>query len=262
MTAVFMREVSRQPPGGNRPLVDQVTLEIDRGELVNLAGQSGAGKTSLLRLVNRLDEPTAGEIQVLGRSIHDWPVRELRRKAAFVFQEPVLVGKTVRDALAMVYQVWGDGSADIESNALEVMLENVRLGAPFLERNCQELSIGQKQRVSIARALLTRPEILLLDEPTSGLDEQTGQELLEFLLELNQSQGVTILIANHRMAEVQYLGGRLVVLRQGSVVADGSVHHLFKNPPSKEVSDFLKGSQRKRSPAEPDEPSQVRGGRS
>lgn len=240
MTALHLRGVRRVAPKGGAVILERIDLRAGRGEWLNLAGPSGSGKSSLLRLLNRLDEADGGEIEVLGRPLADWPVRQLRRRAALVFQEPVLIGNTVREALTLPLQIWQE-QAPVEEGVLAESLQGVGLSGDFLDRRCDSLSVGQRQLAAIARALLTGPALLLLDEPTAGLDEQSAQQLLQHLLRLHRERGMTVLIANHRLAEVRGLGGRLVVLLEGSVAADGAMAQVFADPPGSAVREFLQG---------------------
>ena len=246
--AVTLRQVSQRILPGGPLVLSNIDLTIHAGELVNLAGPSGSGKSTLLRLLNRLDDPLEGEVAVLGRPLTDWPVRALRRESAFVFQEPVLLSATVRQELRLPFLLRGEANAPdaavdaARDSGQSDALEAAGLGPEFLDRSCKALSVGQRQRVALARALVTKPKILLLDEPTSGLDEETAFQLLNRLKEINRRYGTTLIVANHRLAEVRHLGGRLVVLMEGRVTADGPVNAVFSHPPSERIGAFLNGN--------------------
>jgi len=239
MEALNLNKVTRRVPGMERPLLRDVCLRLERGEWLNLVGPSGSGKSSLLRILNRLDETDAGVLEVLGKPLVDWPVRTLRRKVALVFQQPHLGHGTTADALAVAHLAWGlPRPTDTE---LGQALERVGLPARLLQGRVSALSGGERQRVALARALLTGPEILLLDEPTSGLDEQAALPLLEQLRTLGREAGLTVLVSNHRLAEVRRMGGRMAVLMDGALAAVGDTANLFAHPPNGEVAAFLDG---------------------
>jgi len=240
LPVIHLRSVSRRMAPGAAPVLRELDLSIREGELVNVVGPSGSGKTTLLRLLNRLDETDGGTVEILGRPVTEWPARALRRQAAFVFQEPVLLERTVREELQLPFHLWNEPPGSPES--LVAALGAAGLEAEFLECLCKTLSVGQRQRVALARALVTRPRLLLLDEPTSGLDEQTAFQLLNNLREINRTLHTTVVVANHRLAEVRHLGGRLVVLLEGRLAADGPVEAVFAHPPGARIAAFLSGS--------------------
>lgn len=236
--AVVMRGVSRHLGDHGKRVLDGIDFSLSRGGVTTLVGPSGAGKSSLIRLINRLDEATAGSIAVLGRPLDQWPVSELRRRAAMVFQEPSLLGLTVRENLAIPFRLQGGLPADLDRRMLNA-LESAELTRDVLDRNADELSVGQKQRAALARSLITGPELLLLDEPTSALDPRTAERLLDCLLELNRREGVTLLIASHRFDDAQRLGGRLAVLIEGQLRAEGETERILAHPPEEDVAAFL-----------------------
>jgi putative ABC transport system ATP-binding protein len=154
-------------------VLDGIEVDIPRGEIVALVGPSGAGKTSLLRLLNRLDDPVRGEILYRARPITDYPVQALRRHVGFVFQAPVMFPGTVRDNLQVALALGGDHGPDADTRIAEAMAL-AELDRVLRDREGERLSGGQQQRVNIARALLTSPDVLLMDEPTSALDPATA----------------------------------------------------------------------------------------
>ena len=154
-------------------VLDGIEVDIPRGEIVALVGPSGAGKNSLLRLLNRLDDPVRGEILYRVRPITDYPVQALRRHVGFVFQAPVMFPGTVRDNLQVALALGGDHGPDADTRIAEAMAL-AELDRVLRDREGERLSGGQQQRVNIARALLTSPDVLLMDEPTSALDPATA----------------------------------------------------------------------------------------
>ncbi len=211
----------RQTKAG-RVILHSVTLEIPRGRITVLMGSSGAGKTSLLRILNRLDEPRGGEVSYDGRPLTDYPVAQLRRRVGFVFQTPVMFPGTVRENLRRAAEIARMLDPDFSDKATK-SLELAELDASFLDREGNELSVGQQQRVNLARTLMTRPEVLLLDEPTSALDSDTSTRLLRTVRSLRQDEGLTVVLATHRVEEARQVGDVAVMLRDGRVLQTGDV---------------------------------------
>ncbi len=239
-TAFVLRGVGRRLPDG-RALLEDVSLTVPRGGILSIAGPSGAGKSTLIRLLNRLDDASAGELRVLGRPLADWPVRELRRRVAMVFQEPTLLGLSVRENLQLPFRLQGELPADLDAR-IRAALDAAELAPDLLERDADGLSVGQKQRVALARSLIGRPDVLLLDEPTAALDPGTAERLLAGLARLNRAAGLTLVMTSHRFAEVRRLGGRLAVLMDGRLLAEGPAAELLAHPPTAQVAEFLHGS--------------------
>jgi len=200
----------------DRTVLQDVTLELGGSELTVLVGPSGAGKTSLLRLLNRLDSPTSGRILYRGRPIEDYPVLELRRQVGFVFQKPVMFAGTVRANLERAARIAGAPEAEFEDRIAEAMA-TAELSTELLERDGGELSVGQQQRANLARALVTGPGTLLLDEPTSALDPETSERLLRTVRKLCRDRGLAVIMATHRVGEAAAVGDRIVLIRDGTV---------------------------------------------
>lgn len=206
---------------GGRPVLDGVDLDVPTGRITVLLGPSGSGKTSLLRLLNRLDDPEAGSVRYRGRSVNDYPVRELRRRVGFVFQAPVMFDGTVEENLRAPARVAGWSEGEIGRRVREA-LELAELSADLLERPGDELSVGQQQRANLARTLVNRPETLLLDEPTSALDAVTSRRLLRTFRRLTVEEGRTAVMATHREEEARAAGDLAVLLGDGGVAGIGS----------------------------------------
>lgn len=241
--AVLMAGVAREvtaDDGQTRRLLADIDLAVACGGLMHIVGPSGSGKSSLIRLINRLDEAAAGRIDVLGRAIADWPPRQLRRRVAMVFQEPMLLEMNVERNLRLPFDLNGGEPDDLDERMRSV-LEQVGLSAEMLDRRADQLSVGQKQRVTLARALITEPDVLLLDEPTSSLDPRTAEDLLDQVAAVRQQRSLTIVMVTHRLSEAQRMGGDLTVLIDGRIAATGPVDELIDHPPSDEVGRFLHG---------------------
>jgi energy-coupling factor transporter ATP-binding protein EcfA2 len=213
-------------PGAPQPALAGIDLEIDRGQLVVLAGRSGSGKSTLLRAACGLvphfhGGRFAGEVIVDGRSTRDAGPAELAAEVGFVAQEPEpqVVSTTVRAELELPLELRGHNADEIgravEEVALALAIE------PLLERTADTLSGGELQRVAIAAALVTRPPLLLLDEPTSQLDPVAGDELISLLRRLNEEWGVTVVLGEHRLERCLPAADRVVALEHGAVAFDG-----------------------------------------
>lgn len=215
---------------GRRQVLASVTIALPRGGFSALIGPSGAGKTSLLRLLNRLDDPTSGGVRFLGQPIVGYPVRALRRRVGFVFQTPAMFPGTVAENLAVVPTLDGKATAAKGSERIAETLRLVELDAEFGDRIAADLSGGEKQRVALARALMTRPEVLLLDEPTAALDPEVAEHLMHTLGRLRESAGLTIVMVTHRLSEARDASTHAVMLEAGRVVEEGPSAQLFSAP--------------------------------
>lgn len=211
-------------------LLQDISFSVEAGEFVAIVGPSGAGKTSLLRLLNRLSDPTAGQIHLDGRDIRQMPILHLRRQVSLVLQESKLLGMTVADALAYPLQLRGVNRATIQQH-LSVWQERLRLPSDWLDRTELNLSVGQRQQVAIARALITLPPdpqplntVLLLDEPTAALDAGRADFLLSCLRDLATEQQLTILMVNHQLDLVEHFCSRVLYLQSGQLHQDSPAH--------------------------------------
>jgi putative ABC transport system ATP-binding protein len=190
-------------------ILSNLDLKVNKGELVTIMGASGSGKSTLLRLINRLSEIDSGTILLNGDDIKSFVPMELRRKIGMVFQVPVTFKGSVRDNLFFGIKLWG-GFIGIET-----LSRDAGIPEDLLDADTGQLSIGEKQRVCIARALANQPEILLLDEPTSSLDAVSAQRIEKLLLDLQKEQDLTILWVTHEKEQVERIGGRRLILRDG-----------------------------------------------
>jgi D-methionine transport system ATP-binding protein len=203
-----------------RTLLTNISVAIAKGQKTALIGATGSGKTTFLRLLNRLIDPSAGNILWNGKNIQEIPIQTLRRKVLLVSQEPSLLGMTVSEAIAYPLQLQNLPKSEIDSR-LQKWLGKLQIDRQLLNRSELELSLGQRQWVAIARALVMEPEILLLDEPTSSLDRGLSHLLLDTLTELTQlTPPVTVVMINHQLDLVQTWCDRLICLHNGELVQD------------------------------------------
>jgi putative ABC transport system ATP-binding protein len=201
-----------------------VDAEMPGGAITAVVGPSGAGKSTLLRAINRLVEPTAGEIYLDGEPTSRMDPLKLRRRVGMVFQLPALFGATVEEAT-----LYGARLAEREADAGR-LLEMAGLEASFLGRAPQALSVGEQQRLSIARALALEPQALLMDEPTSALDEAARRRVEGLIRELNASLGLTIVVVSHHLDQVARVADRVVVLAGGRSGGEWGREEFFSGP--------------------------------
>ncbi|MFU0547748.1 cell division ATP-binding protein FtsE [Gardnerella pickettii] len=221
MSLISLEHVSKIYPKGTRPALDDISLDVDRGDFVFLVGASGSGKTTLLSLLLREEEATKGEIHVAGndlRRLVNRQVPQYRRSLGFIFQDyKLLNNKTVYQNVAFALEVIGTSRSTIKSLVPRV-LETV--GLTGKENNYpHELSGGEAQRVAIARAYVNHPQILLADEPTGNLDPTTSLGIMEVLDAINRT-GTTIVMATHNEEIVNSMRKRVVELHSGHIVRD------------------------------------------
>lgn len=200
-------------------IVDEISLSVDRGEIIAIVGPSGAGKSSFLRLINRLDEPTAGTVYVDGTDYRELDPQTLRRRIGFVAQQPALRSGTVSENVGLGAVVHDE---EIDHDRVDSLLDRVGL-AGYADRSVEELSGGEAQRVAIARALYLDPDVVLLDEPTAHLDDDSEARIESLLEELLHDRGLTCLIVTHDTRQAERLGDRIVELEDGRTVGKQTI---------------------------------------
>jgi D-methionine transport system ATP-binding protein len=208
------------------PILQDISFEVFPGDRIAIVGPCGAGKTSLLRLINRLSEPTRGKIYLENQEYSQIPTIQLRQLITLVLQESKLLGMTVRQALAYPLILRGLPESTIQQR-IDNWIKQLHIPSEWLLRTELQLSTGQRQLVAIARALVIQPKILLLDEPTSALDAGTAANVIEILTQLTQTHQTTILMVNNQLDLAQVFCTRLLYLEQG---------HLFTNQTAPEIN--------------------------
>lgn len=204
-------------------LVDDVSIRVQHGDLLAIAGPSGAGKSSFLRLLNRLDEPTAGTVYLDGQDYRAIPPRELRRRVGMVMQSPFLFPGTVADNIRYGPLTRGE---EVLTETIEMLLDRVDLPG-YASRDVSRLSGGEAQRVSLARTLANSPEVLLLDEPTSALDEATESEVEALIGRIIQQRQLTGLIVTHDMDQAARLANRVMLMDEGRLTRIGPAEEVL-----------------------------------
>ncbi len=220
---------------GEAEILRGVTFAVQAGEVFSVVGPSGAGKSTLLRTINRLLEPTAGNIFLDGAPIEEIDPLELRRRIGMVFQLPALFGDTVEDTVLYGVRLTGK-RADVEH-----LLGLAGLAPSLASRNPQSLSVGQQQRVSIARALALEPEVLLMDEPTSALDQAARQRIEDLIGQLNKELGLTTVVVSHALDQVERLADRVVLLVDGRSEGEWSKEEFFGEGVGEKARRFVEG---------------------
>jgi D-methionine transport system ATP-binding protein len=218
--------------GRDIPALQPCDLHIERGEVFGIIGHSGAGKSTLLRLINRLEEPSGGRIDIDGVDVTALGadgLRKFRQQVGMIFQHfNLLSSKTVAANVGMPLKLAGVAAREIDQR-VAALLERVGL-QEHANKYPAQLSGGQKQRVGIARALATRPKILLCDEATSALDPQTTASVLQLLAEINRELGLTIVLITHEMDVIRRVCDRVAVMDAGVIVEQGPVAEVFLHP--------------------------------
>ena len=230
--------------------VKDIDLEIKTGDIFGIIGLSGAGKSSLIRLLNRLEEPTSGKILIDNVDITSFSKDELlekRKKIGMIFQHfNLLSSRTVEENVAFALEIAKWDKSKIKDRVKD-LLELVEL-SDKANYYPNQLSGGQKQRVAIARALANNPDILLSDEATSALDPKTTKAILELIKNIQKKLGLTVVMITHQMEVIKEICNKVAVMSGGRIVECGGVHHIFSNPQSdvtKELISYLPSTDEK-----------------
>ncbi len=221
--------------------VDSLSIEIEKGEIFGVIGYSGAGKSTFVRMINRLEEPTEGKVVINDRevtSLRGRELREARQNIGMIFQHfNLLWSRTTEENIAFPLEIAGVPKEEREQRVQELI---DLVGLTGREKAYpSQLSGGQKQRVGIARALANNPQVLLSDEATSALDPETTNSILDLLLDINKKLGITIIVITHEMHVIRKICDRVAVMESGKIVEHGDVIDVFTNPKQEVTRNFV-----------------------
>ena len=220
--------------------VDDVSFRIYKGETLGLVGESGCGKTTMLRMINGLQKPDSGKVYAAGEDVGEADLIRLRRKIGYVIQNKGLFPHmTVEKNIIYVPVISGQKDKRQNRKLAEELIGLVGLEREMLDRYPEELSGGQQQRVGIARALASRPKLLLMDEPFGALDEITKRAMQNELLALQKKLGMTVVFITHDIREAMKLGDRVLVMEQGKIAQCDTPENVKKNPADEFVKELI-----------------------
>ncbi|MBU5613567.1 ABC transporter ATP-binding protein [Geomonas azotofigens] len=231
--------LGRGADGASVTLLDGISFTAKAGEITAIIGPSGGGKSTLIRLINRLTEPSGGRISVGGTDIATMDPLQMRRLVALVPQKPFMFEGTVLDNLQMPFRYRHEVPPAAESAAVAEVLTLARLDRELLQRDARSLSLGQQQRVGVARALITKPQVLLLDEPTSALDRRTSDELAATLREICHGRNLTMIMVTHDLRLTEKVADYCFYLEAGRILEQGRGAELLAHPATTELKMFL-----------------------
>lgn len=229
--------VSKEKSNGGQAvrILSEISASVASGNVFTILGPSGSGKSTLLRLINRLEDPTDGQILLDGQDTRRINVLQLRRRAGMVFQAPVVFDGSVEENIQ-----YGALLAGKRVDSAE-LVRRVGLSEDFLPRIASSLSGGEQQRVSIARALATDPELLLMDEPTSALDPAAKTHIEDLVHKLNRDEGLTIVFVTHDMEQARRVGTRTMLLVGGRNIEEAATEEFFASPKTETARLFIDG---------------------
>lgn len=236
-TIIQLRSMGKEFKTANGPVValDDINLEIRRGEIFGIIGLSGAGKSTLVRCINMLEVPTSGEVIFEGENLAALPEvrqRRARQNMGMIFQQfNLLAQRNVLKNICFPMEIAGVPKKDARERAME-LLDLVGL-ADRAKAYPAQLSGGQKQRVAIARAIATNPKVLLCDEATSALDPNTTKSILQLLKQINRDLGITVIVITHEMAVIEAICDRVAIIDHSHIAEVGNVSDIFSEPKSK-----------------------------
>lgn len=225
--------------GGGKKAVDNISLEVESGEFIAFIGTSGSGKTTALRMINRMIEATEGQITINGKDVRKMNPVELRRKIGYVIQQIGLMPHmTIRENIVLVPKLLKWSEEKKEKKAKE-LIKLVDLPEEFLDRYPSQLSGGQQQRIGVVRALAAEQDVILMDEPFGALDPITRDTLQDLVKELQQKLGKTFIFVTHDMDEAIKLADKICIMSEGQVIQYDTPDNILRHPANDFVRDFI-----------------------
>ena len=225
---------------GRYKALDDVSIVVEEGEFLTVIGRSGCGKTTMLRMINGLQKPDSGKVYAAGEDVGEADLIRLRRKIGYVIQNKGLFPHmTVEKNIIYVPVISGQKDKRQNRKLAEELIGLVGLEREMLDRYPEELSGGQQQRVGSARALASRPKLLLMDEPFGALDEITKRAMQNELLALQKKLGMTVVFITHDIREAMKLGDRVLVMEQGKIAQCDTPENVKKNPADEFVKELI-----------------------
>lgn len=239
-TAIEFRNVSKQYANTSQYAVSEVNINIEEGSFVTILGTSGSGKTTFLKMVNRIFEPTSGEILFFGEKIQNLPIHEYRRKIGYVIQQVGLFPHmSVEENIGTVPNILKWGKEKIAKRVDELLELVCLVPQDFKERYPRQLSGGQQQRVGLARAMAADPAIMLMDEPFGAIDAITRQNLQDELLHIQKKLHKTILFVTHDIGEAFKLGDKVVIMHEGKIQQFDTPYNVIARPANDYVARLI-----------------------
>lgn len=245
----FKHITKRKPvPAANSSTFDEAILRdinfnITGREPLLILGPSGSGKTTLLRLFNRLADPDNGKIYFHGEDITSYDVCSLRTRVGYVSQVPIMIEGTVMSNFRYAVKYMKKNNNDISDfeDRCRELLRYLNVSENLLHHNAENLSVGEKQRVALARTLIRNPEVILLDEPTSALDPTATLRFLDTILQLQNETKLSIVMVTHGIEQAKIINGNALILVGGIIVEQGAVEKIINNPDSETTKKFIEG---------------------
>lgn len=243
-TAIEFRHVRKAY--GDNVIIPDLSLKIEKGEFVTIIGSSGCGKTTTLKMINGLYEPTSGDVLVNGENIREKDMIQLRRSIGYAIQGSVLFpNMTVEENISYVPSLWNKKDKKRTEAAVDKWMKITGLDPDLKDRYPSELSGGQQQRVGIARALAASPDILLMDEPFGAVDAITRGQLQEEIRRIHQRTGITILFVTHDIEEALKISTKVLVMDKGEIQQYASPQELLRHPATDYVKKLVEKERRR-----------------
>ena len=242
MTAIYLENICLSKAAENKlpaVILENICLSANSSQITAIIGPSGGGKSSLIRLINRMSEPTSGSIYLDGTDVFTIDPVDLRRQVAMVLQKPFMFEGSVESNLLLPFSYSNSKLISDKHSRVVSTMELTRLSPALLERNARSLSLGEQQRVNIARALITNPRVLLLDEPTSALDRPTADGLAATVRDICQNSKLAVVLVTHDLRLAERVADYIYFLDSGVIKEDGLTTNLLKQPRCPELIRFL-----------------------